>query len=256
MNLKTAPTPADFSIVFPLRGTYKPTLKAGIVVSNAKEMMFAMGQEFGEVFDTKRGEIAEKIFAILSRYIETAEQENQQPVTGIRLSTRNNVIQEGIPEALVDIWLYGGHGSPSERVHLLPSDEYGPPLIGAIAHDFPDAPRALVSSTTHNGDGELIPLTEYHTAQPLGPDEQIPSHIEHPIREKIRWSKGTRIVYPVPVLNEEKLRHPDVENIILHSITQDVRNRLTGTELFFQRFLRDEEAAQAALQAVAVRQVA
>lgn len=238
MSLKISPTPTDFQIVFPVRDTYKPGLKAGITITNIIEMMFAMGKEFGEVFDAQETTIAPRIFDAITQYIESTEQQNNQPVTGIQLSTRNSVIHAGIPEVCVDIWLFGGHGPPEQRTHLLPSNEYGPSLVGAVAHDFPDVPRALITSTSRSPAAELIPLTKYHTAKFLSPDEQIPPYIEQPIEEKIVYEESTRIVYPIPVLDEEKLRHPNPEvvNITSYSITQDVRNRLSDPEVFFIRF--------------------
>lgn len=249
MPLKISPTPSDFSIIFPVRDTYKPKLKAGIVATNVKEMMFAMGKEFGKVFDTQQATVVPKIFDAITQYIESAEQQNEQPVTGICLATYNKVRHAGIPEALVYIQLFSGHGSPEQRKPLILQDEAEGcyPMISAVAHDFIDGGLiALVSSTAISGGEEMTPLTECFTAQSLNPDEPIPSYIEKPITEKTRWPKGTRVVFPVRVLDEDKLRHPDAKDITFHSITEDIRNRLTGTELFFLRFLKDEKKTEAA----------
>lgn len=249
MPLKISPTPSDFSIIFPVRDTYKPRLKAGIVITNVREMMFAMGKEFGKVFDTQQATVVPKIFDAITQYIESAEQQNEQPVTGICLATYNKVRHAGIPEALVYMQLFGGHGSPEQRKSLTLQDEAEGcrSIIKAVAHDFIDGgPIALVSSTAMSDGEEIIPLTKCYTAQPLNPDEPIPSHIEKPITEKTQWPRGTRVVFPVRVLDEDKLRHPDAKDITLHSITEDVRNRLTGTELLFLRFLKDKKSAEAA----------
>ena len=219
-------------------------------------MMFAAGREFGEGFNTELSDIVRRIFEVIPDYFEEIEQQNQQPITGIRLTTLNKIIHAGIPELLIYMRLYGGYGQEEQRPPLLLQDEICSPFIGAIAHDFPDVPRALVVSKAITGPEESTPLTDRLTGQPLKLDQPAPQYIEKPITQTTVYPRDTRVLYPVPVLNEEKLRHPDVKDIELVAMTDDIRNRLSGTELFFLRFLKDEQTAQSATVQQATRQAA
>ena len=254
---KTAPTPSDFSIAFPIHGNHSISLKATLAIRNIGEMMSAMGgQEFGTGLKPEQPNVSQKILEVISDYFEEIEQQNQQLIAAIRLRTLNKILHAGIPELLVYMRLQGGHGQMGQGPCLLLQDECCSPFIGTVVHDFPDVPRALVVSKAITGPEELTPLTNRLTAQPLKFDQAAPQYIEKPITQTTVYPRDTRLLYSMPVLNEERLRNPDIKDVELVAMTDDIRNRLSGTELFFLRFLKDEQTAQSASVQQATQQAA
>lgn len=262
MSLTTVPTPGEFSTFVRVptgvdhikhHGLNEKLLKTvclgettGDVICLMHQMMLAMGQVFGDGFLEVKGITRDAISQYLnltdshclaaepsSASWEGDGKNHVTKIDNVRLYSRNNIVRAGIPKVLIYVVPYVG------ETPVVYADDKSPPCIGAIAHNFPGTPRAMVGSTAVSSDELLTPLSPQFTAKALEPDEKIPSRIKKPIEIEAIFKQGTRVVAPMPVLNTEKLLHPDSPDVEL--LREGIRQKVSGVEFYFTRFLKNKK---------------